>query len=119
MIDLKNLVSNSRKLTADESNKLNGPLTVTELSNVLKNMKNNKTPGLEFYKMFWKELQFFILRALTESYEKRNLPPSLRQTVMSCLPKGNKPRDDLKNWRPISLTSVLYFYFFFVYKIEY
>ena len=28
--------------------------------------------------------------------------------MISCLPKGNKPRDDLKNWRPISLTSVLY-----------
>ena len=41
-------------------------------------MKNNKTLGLhgfpaEFYKMFWKELQIFILRTLNES----------------CLPKGN------------------------------
>ena len=58
MFDLHSLVSNSRKLTPDESNKLNGPLTVTELSNVLKNIENNKTPGLDglpadFYKMFW------------------------------------------------------------------
>ena len=76
-------------------------------------MKHNKTPGLdgflaEFYKMFWKDLQIFILRAFNESYQEGTLPPSLRQTVISCLPKGNKPRDDLKNWRPISLTSVLY-----------
>ena len=76
-------------------------------------MKHNKTPGLdgfpaEFYKIFWKELQTFILRALNESYQKGILPPSFRQTVISCLPKGIKPRDDLKNWRPISLTSVLY-----------
>ena len=112
-IDLDNLLSNSKKLSPEESNSLNGPLTITELSNVLKPMKHNKTPGLdgfpaEFYKMFWKDLQIFILRAFNESYQEGTLPPSLRQTVISCLPKGNKPRDDLKNWRPISLTSVLY-----------
>ena len=43
-----------------------------------------------------------------ESYHEGTLPPSLCQTVISCLPKGNKPRNDLKNWRLISLTSVLY-----------
>ena len=63
MIDLNNLVSHSRKLTPDASNQLHDPLTVTKLSNVPKNMKNNKTPRLDgfpadFYKMFWKELQF-------------------------------------------------------------
>ena len=76
-------------------------------------MKHNKTPGLDgfpakFYKMFWKEFKIFTLRAVNESYQKGILPPSFCQTVISCLPKGNKRRDDLKNWRPISLTSVLY-----------
>ena len=33
---------------------------------------------------------------------------SLRQTLITCLPKGDKPRDNLKNWRPISLLSVVY-----------
>ena len=33
---------------------------------------------------------------------------SLRQCVISCLPKGDKPRYFLKNWRPISLLSVIY-----------
>ena len=47
MIDLNYLVSNSRKFTPVECNMLHGPLTVTELSNVLKNMKNNATPGLD------------------------------------------------------------------------
>ena len=111
--DFKNTLPNSKKLSPEESIGMSGPLTITELSNVLKSMKHNKTPGLDgfpakFYKIFWKELQTFILRALNESYQKGILPPSFRQTVISCLPKGNKPRDDLKNWRPISLTSVLY-----------
>ena len=28
--------------------------------------------------------------------------------IISCLPKGDKPREYLKNWQPISLLSVLY-----------
>ena len=31
-----------------------------------------------------------------------------RPTIISCLRKGNKQRHLLKNWRPISLSSVLY-----------
>ena len=55
MIDLDNLLSNSKKLSPEESNSLNSPLTITELSNVLKTMKHNKTPGLdEFIKCFGK-----------------------------------------------------------------
>ena len=112
-IDLDNLLSNSKKLSPEESNSLNGPSTITELNNVLKTVKHSKTPEsdgfpTEFYKIFWKDLQIFMLRAFNESYQKGTLPPSLRQTVKSCLPKGNKPRDDLKHWRLISLTSVLY-----------
>ena len=62
-IDLDNLLSNSKKLSPEESNSLNGPLTITELSNVLKTMKHNKTPGLdgfpaEFYKSFGKTYKF-------------------------------------------------------------
>ena len=32
----------------------------------------------------------------------------MRQLAITCIPKGDKPRDNLKNWRPISLASVLY-----------
>ena len=78
-------------------------------------MKNNKTPGIDgfpvdFFKVFWKDLKTYnpVVRALNESYRSGILSPSLRQTVICCLPKGNKPRDNLKNWRPISLISVLY-----------
>ena len=101
------------KLKLDDSLSLEGPLTITEIGTALKGMKHNKTPGIdgfpaEFYKMFWGKLKYFVLRALNYSFLKGNLPLSLRQTIISCLPKGNKQRDLLKNWRPISLLSVLY-----------
>ena len=111
--NLEDLFTTKRKLTSFESEALNGPITITELSSIVKNMKNNKTPGIDgfpadFFKVFWKDLKTYVVRALNESYRGGILSPSLRQTVICCLPKGNKPRDNLKNWRPISLTSVLY-----------
>ena len=33
---------------------------------------------------------------------------SMRTCIISCLPKGNKPREFLRNWRPISLLTVIY-----------
>ena len=76
-------------------------------------MKNNKIPGMdgfpaEFLKVFCNKLRSFILQALNESYRTSSLPVSMRQLIISCIPKGDKPRDNLKNWRPISLASVLY-----------
>ena len=40
--------------------------------------------------------------------KKEFLPQSLWQTVISCLPKDNNPRDDLKKLETVSLKSALY-----------
>ena len=76
-------------------------------------MKNNKCPGVngfpaEFFKIFWDKLKYFVLRTLNFAFDTGELSVSLRTCVISCLPKGDKPRKFLKNWRPISLLSVLY-----------
>ena len=88
-------------------------ITLDELSHSLKKMKNNKTPGsdgfpVEFFKVFWNKLIFFVFRSLQESYQTSLLPLTMRQCIISCLPKGNKNREYLKNWRPISLLNVTY-----------
>ena len=111
--DLVGLISSKRKLSHEKASGLDGPINISELSNVIKSIQKNKTLGIdgfpaEFFKMFWNDLKIFILRSLNESYDRGILPTSLRQTVICCLPKGNKPRNILKNWRPISLLSVLY-----------
>ena len=111
-INLERLIKD-KKLNAKEAESLNGPITITELNEAIKNMKSNKTPGIdgfpiEFFKKFWEECKYFILRALNESYKTGMLPQTLRRTVICCLPKGKKPCDDFRNWRPISVASVLY-----------
>ena len=101
------------KLTDNESSLLEGYLTIEEITKALKSMKNQKAPGVdgfpvEFCKVFWGKLKYFILRSLNDRYSSGQMSISLRQCVISCLPKGNKPRQFLKNWRPISLLSVIY-----------
>jgi hypothetical protein len=76
-------------------------------------MKNNKSPGsdgftAEFFKFFWKDLKGYILRAITCIFDKKVLPISQRLGIIACIPKGDKPRQYLRNWRPITLLNVLY-----------
>ena len=105
--------SNVNKLSEEEAASLEGKLTIDELTKALKAMKNEKTPGIdgfpaEFLKVFWGKLKYIVLRALNKGYEEGEMSTSLRQVIISCIPKGNKSRLFLKNWRPISLLSVIY-----------
>ena len=47
--------------------------TLKECSEAVLGMKNNKTPGIdslpvEFYKMFWKNIRYFLIKALSQIY---------------------------------------------------
>ena len=100
------------RLTSNQAAELEGKLTIDELSSTLKSMKNNKSLGIdglpaEFYKVFWSKLKFVVLRALNTGYGNGKMSNTLKQCIISCIPKGNKPRNRLKNWRPISLLSLV------------
>ena len=86
------------KLSESEASSLDRPLTISELSAALKNMKNNKTPGVdgfpcEFFKVLWLKLKFLISRVLNYSYFKGKLSISLCQSIINCIPKGDKNRE--------------------------
>ena len=104
---------NITKLNKIDATSLEGPLTTDELGHALRNMKHNKTPGIDGFpaeslKMFWCKVKYLITRVLNKCYETGILLISLRQTIINCIPKGDKSRDSLKNWRPISLLSTFY-----------
>ena len=114
-VDLSEIIKNHDviRLTTTQAMSLEGPVTLSELGNALKSMKNNKTPGIdgfpsEFFKVFWCKLKYLTLRAFNLCYKKGILSVTLRQSIINCIPKGDKPRQYLKNWRPISLLCVLY-----------
>ena len=108
---LKNL--KLRNLTHLEASNLEGELKLEEINKVLSKMKNNKSPGVdgfpaEFFKVFWGKLKHFVLRSLNASFTTGTMSISMRTCIINCLPKGDKPRAFLKNWRPISLLTVVY-----------
>ena len=101
------------KLTEEEAYSLEGDITLKELSQCLSKMKNNKSPGsdgftAEFFKFFWKDLKYFVLNSVNESFKQNDLSSTQKEGVITCIPKGNKPREYLKNWRPICLLNVVY-----------
>ena len=104
---------NPKKNSDSDSLKLEGEITYNEIAHALKNMKNEKSPGndgftAEFFKFFWPDMGHYILNSLNDGYRKGNLSITQRQGVITCIPKPNKSRHLLKNWRPISLLNVIY-----------
>ena len=101
------------KLEQQEANNLEGMLTIEEAGQTLKHMKNNKSPGTsgfsaDFFKVFWKDLGHFVVRAINYGYRQKELSITQKQGLIICTPKENKNRHFLKNWRPITLLNTVY-----------
>ena len=111
--NLLNSINANPKLTEEDKKCLEGELSEKEILLVLKKMKNNKSPGsdgftVEFFKFFYNDLKTFICKAINEGYREGKMSITQRQGVITCLPKGDKPKQYLKNWRPITLLNVIY-----------
>lgn len=111
--EISNLIHSIPKLSEPEQNSLEGEITLEEATNALKNMSNKKSPGsdgftVEFFKVFWKYLKKIVIRSLNDGFRKGELSSTQKEGVIVCIPKGDKPREFIKNWRPISLLNVVY-----------
>ena len=87
-------------LTEEEKLKLEGEVTGDEIAFVLNKMK--------FFKFFYKDLKLFIRNAINEGYNLGTLSSTQRQGLVTCIPKADKPKQFIKNWRPITLLNVMY-----------
>ena len=104
---------NFNKLTDEEALALEGKITYSEVLNFLKNMKNEKSPGsdgftAEFFKFFWVDLGHFIIRAINHSYFIGEMSNVQKLGIITCIPKPNKCKQFLRNWRPITLLNCVY-----------
>ena len=112
-IDISNLVNNLPKMDDRTADQLEGELTLEEISEALKDMKNNKSPGSdgfpsEFFKVFWRQLGPFVLRSLNEGFRSGELSNTQKEGVIICIPKSESNRELIKNWRPITLLNIVY-----------
>ena len=105
--------NNLPALNGEQQGKCEGFISLIELKEVLKNTKNNKSPGpdgipMDFYKVFFNDMGHFLLRSINEAYTMGSLSITQKQGIVTCLPKGDKPKQYLKNWRPITLLNCDY-----------
>ena len=111
--EISDLVDDIPKLNSQEAEKLEGEITFEEAGKALKAMKHFKSPGtdgftVEFFKMFWGKLGILVVRSLNAGFRKGELSCVQKEGIITCIPKGDKARDLIKNWRPISLLNVIY-----------
>jgi hypothetical protein len=101
------------KLTDEEPEELEGEIKYSEILLFLKNMKNDKSPGsdgfsAEFFKFFWIDIGHFIVRSINYSYTIKEMSNVQKLGIITCIPKPNKPKQFLKNWRPLTLLNCTY-----------
>ena len=81
---------------------LDKDFTIEELDKVIQRGKLNKWPGPsgftnEFFKVFLKELSVWLLQAYKDSLKCGSLSRDAIMGTITCIPKGGKLRNDLKN----------------------
>jgi hypothetical protein len=105
------IVRNS-KLTEQEKNLLEAPLSLAELDISVKKAKLRSAPGVDGYtnvliQHCWKFLRLPYLRYCNYCYDNNSLSTNFRSARIRLIPKKGDT-SALKNWRPISLLSNLY-----------
>lgn len=104
---------NIPKLSEADKELCETEITEKEILSSIKQLKNGKSPGTdgltaEFYKFFWIDIKPFLIESLKFSLVAGELSVEQKRGVITLIPKKNKNRLFLKNWRPISLLNVDY-----------
>ena len=100
------------ELTDEESSQCEGLITENECRNALDKMSLNKSPGsdgltVEFYRVFWEDIKLLVIDSFSEAFSKKELAETHNYSIIKLLFKKNN-REELKNYRPISLANIDY-----------
>ena len=91
-----------------------GLVTTDEAGCALSKMNNDSAPGIDgltasFYKFFWINIKDMVMASFNEAFQNGKLSVSQRRAVITLIHKDkNLTKDELNNWRPISLTNTDY-----------
>ena len=101
------------KLTKSENLSYEGDISLEELRWCLKNMKNKKSSGSngftgEFFKFFFPDIKQRLLNNSNHTFEIKKLSPVLSLGITTLIPKGDKDKSLLKNWRPLKMLDTDY-----------
>ena len=101
-----------KKLSEDNKQRLETDISKMEIAKAIKKMPNNKSPGedgiiIEFYKVFWNLIGDDLHEVFVYGLQNKQISYSQYLSLIVLLYKKG-PRENIKNWRPISLLNVDY-----------
>ena len=100
------------RISVENRQMCDDPLTEEEVTLSVQHMNKGSAPGadglpVEFYQVFWEYLRSPLINSYNYSFEINSLSSSQKLGVISLHHKGKDlRRDDLNNWRPLSLLCV-------------
>ena len=109
----QNIISDDIKLSEPQKRSMEGKITVNEMTQYLKKTRNNVAPGSsgftnEFFKFFWRDIKYFVINSVEFAFDNNRLSISQNLGIISIIPKGEKDKRYLTNWRPLTLLNTLY-----------
>ena len=101
--------SNCPKLNIKQAQFLEKDLTLENLTEAVQTCKDS-SPGPDgipylVYTKLWDITGPIILNSWKYGIETGKLPPSHNESIITLLPKEGKDMEDIKNWRPITLSN--------------
>ena len=79
------------KLDKDDKDRMEQPITPDELGKALKELNNNKSPGInglppEFYKLFWKKINNIVCQSILYGVQIGKMSIDQRRAVLTFGP---------------------------------
>lgn len=88
----------------------NGPISSTEIQNVIGNANLGKAPGpdrfsAKYFKTFKEELILILQILINEIIRTEEIPSSWKDENTTLIPKEGQDQKNVNNYRPISLLN--------------
>ena len=96
------------KISQDDRNILESPISLDEIEIAVKQMAKEKCPGIdgyqiEFYDKFLSQIKYILHSVYLKCIETGSFHYSARTGIISLLDKPGKDQLKIENWRPLTL----------------